>query len=367
MSLSSNLDPPQELVAKETSALITSIYFDSSFEILQSNLNDLFSNQQQRTILATLTNVEPNDVFSNQQKRNTLATLNNVDTSDDFILSPSPEPDPYATDHDSDDPDFVLDNQGNNNLQQTESSDTENENEDVKEENKKSRKRKRNVANWKRNSIKSSRNSGKEYMNWKGNIQAQRKLKPPCKNCRNKCTEKIPEEERKLIFLNFWSLSDINRQRDFISKFTCLEEKKRCRKRSKSEVNNGVQSRRKRTFTYFLSCGGKRILVCKTFFLNTLSISGQMVATVVSKMGSSGTVVEDRRGKACKNSLLDESVKNSVRTHINAFETMESHYCRNSTERKYLPATLNISKMYSLYLEYCQENNITKISTNLQY
>nr|CAH7731683.1 unnamed protein product [Callosobruchus chinensis] len=313
MSLSSDLEPPQELVKTETSTLITSTYFDSSFKMLQSHINDLFTNQQKRVTLATLTNVYPNEVFTSQQSQTTLTTLNNVYRDDDF--------------------------------QQSSHSDTETENEDVTKENRKTRKRKRNVENWKRNYIKCSRNSGNEYVNWKGNTQAQRKLKPPCENCKNNCTKKISEEERVSIFSNFWSLADINRQRDFISKFTCLEEKKRCRIRPKPEVDEKVQSRRKSTFTYFLLSGGKRIMVCKKFFLNTLSISGQMVATVYSKMGSSGTVVEDRRGKSCKNSLLDESVKNSVRTHINAFETIESHYCRNSTQRKYLPASLNISKM----------------------
>nr|CAH7718651.1 unnamed protein product [Callosobruchus chinensis] len=279
MSLSSDLEPPQELVKTETSTLITSTYFDSSFKMLQSHINDLFTNQQKRVTLATLTNVYPNEVFTSQQSQTTLTTLNNVYRDDDF--------------------------------QQSSQSESETENEDVTKENRKTRKRKRNVENSKRNYTKCSRNSGKEYVNWKGNTQAQRKLKPPCENCRNNCTKKISEEDRVSIFSNFWSLADINRQRDFISKFTCLEEKKRCRIRPKPEVDENVQSRRKSTFTYFLLSGGKRIMVCKKFFLNTLSISGQMVATVYSKMSSSGTVVEDRRGKSCKNSLLDESVKNS--------------------------------------------------------
>lgn len=91
------------------------------------------------------------------------------------------------------------------------------------------------------------------------------------------------------------------------------------------------------------------------------------VRTVFNKMGSTGHVTEDRRGKAHKNSLLDESVKQSVRDHINMFETINSHYCRNKSERKYLPATLNISKMFTLYEEYCSENNIDKIATETMY
>nr|CAH7747940.1 unnamed protein product [Callosobruchus chinensis] len=147
MSLSSDLEPPQELVKTETSTLITSTYFDSSFKMLQSHINDLFTNQQKRVTLATLTDVYPNEVFTSQQSQTTLTTLNNVYRDDDFQQSSQSESDPYATDHDSDDPDFILDNQGNNNVQQVESSDTETENEDVTKENRKTRKRKRKM--WK--------------------------------------------------------------------------------------------------------------------------------------------------------------------------------------------------------------------------
>ncbi|KAK4876488.1 hypothetical protein RN001_012910 [Aquatica leii] len=81
-----------------------------------------------------------------------------------------------------------------------------------------------------------------------------------------------------------------------------------------------------------------------------------MIQTVFAKIGSSGVVMEDRRGKACKNSKLDDSIKDTVRNHINSFKTIESHYCRKTTERKYFPPTLNISKMFLLYQEYCQDN-----------
>lgn len=79
-----------------------------------------------------------------------------------------------------------------------------------------------------------------------------------------------------------------------------------------------------------------KVPVCKTFFLNTLCISAQVVKTVFNKTGSNGVVSEDRRGKVCKNSLLNESVKESVREHINSFQTVESHYCRKNTSRLYL-------------------------------
>lgn len=119
--------------------------------------------------------------------------------------------------------------------------------------------------------------------------------------------------------------------------------------------------------TYTLKYENKCTVVCKTFFLNTLSISGQIVQTVFIKLGSTGVVLTDRQGKACKNSLLGDSVKQSVRDHINSFETIESHYCRQSTSRQYLSASLSVAKMYTMYLEYCQERNVTSTATECIY
>lgn len=226
--------------------------------------------------------------------------------------------------------------------------------------------------------IKSSRNQGKEYINWKGKLHAARKLKDACNNCRMKCPEKINNDERKLIFDEYWSLGDINRQRDFISKHISVDKKTQTRKRRKldngqadasdtEQLDSNSSSRRTFTHTYYLQKNGFKVKVCKIFFLNTLSISAQVVKTVISKTGSTGIVSEDRRGTVCKNSLVDESIKQTVRDHINSFETVESHYCRQKSFRKYLPPTLNLCKMFTLYLEYCQDHNIAHPASEAMY
>lgn len=302
----------------------------------------------------------------------------------------SSETDPFATDHDSNDPDFeLLSNDSTTlnprkkrrkwklplqktTLEDEDSSDTE---EDNNETRKKYRKKIAQLHTWRRNNIKSCRNQGREYVNWKGKKQDARKLKEPCKNCRIKCPQKINDEERKRIFENYWSLGDINRQRDFIAKHVTVDKKVRTRRRKKTdnqeeesdEQSGSSQSRRNFTNTYHFQKNGIKIRVCKIFFLNTLSISAQVVKTVICKTGSTGIVSEDRRGKACKNSLVEESVKQTVRDHINSFETIESHYCRQKSSRKYLPPTLNIAKMFTLYLEYCQDHNITKAASEAMY
>nr|CAI5823299.1 unnamed protein product [Callosobruchus analis] len=210
------------------------------------------------------------------------------------------------------------------------------------------------------------RNLGQKYKDWKGNVHPKRQLKSACTSCRQKCNDKFSEEERKQIFENYWQLGDVIRQRDFITKQVDMTEKARTRLRkqngnsSDEEVEAEAKRERKKVFSfnYTFYNRGKRTAVCKTFFLNTLGISAQVVKTVFQKMGSTGIVGEDRRGRVCKNSKLSDSVKQSVRDHINLFKTVESHYCRKNTSKRFLPPTLNVSKMYNMYLEYCEQSNI---------
>lgn len=335
MDCANILQPPSSLIPYETTTLIADTNFGSLFNSLQSNGSELFA--QQKHDIEEQVNVEDHEL------------------SDQLSLTSELE-DPFANSS-SEDPDFV----------------PSDENEDVQENQadvegkSKTRKRKRQKSGWKRNIIKSARNSGAEYKNWNGNFQNKRSIKPACQNCRKRCNENFSEEERSAIFKAFWDLQDINRQRDYIAKEVSVQNTQRSRPRSKKSEHDNLASRRLVTYRYMLTYNEKTVPVCKTFFLNTLSISGQMVETVFQKMGSTGVVTEDRRGKACKNSQLDETIKDSVRSHINSFETIESHYCRKSTERKYLPSSLNISKMYTFYQEFCTENHIAKPASESIY
>nr|CAH7720666.1 unnamed protein product [Callosobruchus chinensis] len=125
--------------------------------------------------------------------------------------------------------------------------------EEVKKE--KSRKRTREPELWKRNKIKRSRNSGKSYVNWKGNLVVERKLKAPCA-CRLKCSNKITGENRSNVITGYWGLSDINRQRDYISKYVICQKKARSRKRNITEnqedIENEECNRRNVSFVYHL-------------------------------------------------------------------------------------------------------------------
>ncbi|CAG9773256.1 unnamed protein product [Ceutorhynchus assimilis] len=96
---------------------------------------------------------------------------------------------------------------------------------------------------------------------------------------------------------------------------------------------------------------------------------------VVSEKRASGSLLEkDKRGKHQNrpNKVPDEVVA-TVKNHIESFPARESHYSRNKNKKKFLPAELNVKKMYELYLEkydfdqYSLLKNHQKIKPKVTY
>lgn len=81
------------------------------------------------------------------------------------------------------------------------------------------KKRQRNTEKWSRSIKQNLRNSGKQYEMWNKNkkIRSKRCVKVPCtERCRLKCFNKFSEVDRLNIFSTYWSLSNIEKQRQFI-------------------------------------------------------------------------------------------------------------------------------------------------------
>lgn len=212
------------------------------------------------------------------------------------------------------------------------------------------RKRKRNEANWKVHQQQTKRQKGEEYVNSKGKLIPKKmiKNKKNCEKCKYKCTTKICENERQLIFKHYYSLDRL-RKYDFILKFTSDGEIVRPTKTEKA-------SRRKKAFSYYLEIKGDNIRVCKPFFLGTLDISQKIVYDVHNKKTITGLI--ELKPKLGNRKMLQE-VTDKIKLHINSFPVIESHYCRAKTSKKYLEASLNIEKMYELYASQCTENGET--------
>ena len=214
---------------------------------------------------------------------------------------------------------------------------------------KRGRKRKRNEENWKRNIHKRQRNTGKSYVSRTGKIRSARTLKRGCAHtCRYKCKSKFSESERQSIFHSYWQLGDVDKQRQFIAKYATIKIKSK---------NGG--GKRKWTVTYTLPQiqeNGKSVAikVCKTFFQDTIGITDSVVKTVLKKLSAIGVCMEDNRGKHNNRpNRASQSQITGVRKHIESFQPIESHYCRKDSAKKYLPADLNVTKMYDMYTENC--------------
>ena len=68
-----------------------------------------------------------------------------------------------------------------------------------------------------------------------------------------------------------------------------------------------------------------------------------------------GKSPKENRGGDRKYKLFDVK-KNSVKTHIESFVPLESHYCRNNSKRQYLNSDLSIKKMWKLYNASVDDN-----------
>lgn len=98
------------------------------------------------------------------------------------------------------------------------------------------------------------------------------------------------------------------------------------------------------------------------FLCRTLSISSHDIADAVKHRDSLGQYSKDPCGRrrVPPNKTSPEMVE-AVKKHIASFPSMESHYVRKKSKRRYLDNGLTLSKMYALYVEECK----TKIANQL--
>lgn len=199
-------------------------------------------------------------------------------------------------------------------------------------------------------------NYGEEYVNRSRILKKKKVMGPPCKKCRLKCMDKLSEEIRKNLFSEYWQLGDHTRQWDFIARWVKITEKK----------VGSLISRRKFSRKYYFPLEKDEIQVCKTMFLQTLSISEKIVSTVSSKLELSPTIEADKRGRHSNRPFrISNEIKECVQEHISLFPVVDSHYTRENTKKQYLDSDLNISKMHRLYSEWVKKKEVSEKTQNV--
>ena len=108
------------------------------------------------------------------------------------------------------------------------------------------------------------REMGLGYTGTTGVIREPRVVKESCTlQCVYECSLNFNEDSRKTLNRQFWQLVEFEK-REYFSKYVERVETKR--------KYTNYKSRRTYTFIYHFDLFGKRLQVCKKFFLNTLNI-----------------------------------------------------------------------------------------------
>lgn len=220
----------------------------------------------------------------------------------------------------------------------------QNDVESIKAENPRTRKRKRQPDNWEKNKRKLLRNSGKSYKLKSGKVINAKKMGVACneEKCRLKCSKYVTEDQRKVLFNEYWKLASFQRQRDVI--LGCIQYNEPRYRRTEKETPRKANAR------FFLQVEGKTIQVCKKFLVSTFGISERLLRTVIQARYTSKIMApEDKRGKHKNHKKVDEEVVQSVRDHINSIPRIESHYCREDTEREFIDGVLTMAELHRLY------------------
>jgi len=78
-----------------------------------------------------------------------------------------------------------------------------------------------------------------------------------------------------------------------------------------------------------------------------------------------GSSLEDLRGRHTHHKTVSSAAKDYVRSHINSYPAVDSHYCRKTSSRKYLPEGLAINEMYRQYVITCEEDRLTPVKSHI--
>nr|CAI5842730.1 unnamed protein product [Callosobruchus analis] len=220
-----------------------------------------------------------------------------------------------------------------------------------------------NSSQWRKNVAKALRNTGKEYVSVskKGKVRPARTIQPPCGDkCKLQCSKKFTEEDRNLLFTEYWNLGDLQRQRDFLTTNMSLVQPKYQYKRDSSH--------RQQNHAFYFILNNQKVRVCKYFFKATLAINDRPIRAVAQKklLAPTGQIIEpDKRGRHGKHSKLDAAIKDGVRNHINSIPRVESHYARSNTTRQFIEGGKTIADLHRDYVLLREEKKLPSVNYNL--
>ena len=227
---------------------------------------------------------------------------------------------------------------------------------------KKSKKVLRNPQLWKKNILKSSRNSGQKYhyhskTSGETKTHEAAKIGGPC-DCSKKCTEILEKKNPRIIptiFENYWGIANYDLQ---IADLVRKTERKLTERHKKFGAAN--LSRVKGRTTYFIYFEEEKYYVCRKAFASIHGVSLSKLDYLHNKRDKvTGGAIADQRGKHDHHNQISDDRKNMVHEHIRTLPVRASHYTRSVNPfRQYLdyPDRTSTTWCYKSYVTWLYEN-----------
>ena len=178
----------------------------------------------------------------------------------------------------------------------------------------------------------------------------------PC-GCSRKCFDVVSIQQRQQLFDGFWKISHFDVQNAYLCGCVKVVDVHR-------RYTQSASSRRNYSRQYFVSNGSVSIQICKIAFLRIHAISnGRLSRALQAMQKEGGTPHSDQRGRHEPSNKTSEASIRVVKEHIEMFPRYRSHYSRKANpHREYLSPDLSLTKLYSLYQNFCKENNHATVS-----
>lgn len=89
----------------------------------------------------------------------------------------------------------------------------------------------------------------------------------------------------------------------------------------------------------------------------TLDITIRMIRTTLENQSETGVIDSNHRGRKVGKSILNDSLTQSVKDHINSILQIESHYFRAQSTREFIKGEKTLTQLYRDYKALSESNN----------
>lgn len=234
------------------------------------------------------------------------------------------------------------------------------------------RKLKANPKTWKKIKNQKLRMLGQEYLGYtkpkntklkQDKIRPARKLGSACNSefCRKsqvRNCQKFNDEKRLEIHDNFWKQMNWDQRKVYVAALVS--------RRGTSRKTSENSSRREGTFDYYLPIDeSQKLQVCRTTFLNTLSLGSYTVQSWVKRANCGIIPCQEIQNVARVTTPRSGTQRKLLTAHsfLDNIPKMPSHYARKESSKLYLEPTFrSLSDLYRKYKEYCALNEEPDIS-----